>query len=179
MPQNPFLSNVAIDPDGVRVALNVDADGNLVVASASGGDAVTIADGADVALGTTTDNPWTLGAGTAIALLKAIAGKAISAFQVRLNGLKYVTCAASTTQALGTGAIGDTLNSLLIVPGTLAAGTVQIKDGGGSAINVFVAGTLADLKPFTIPLNALSAAGGWSIITGANVTAIATGQFTP
>lgn len=98
------------------------------------------------------------------------------------GGLKYVTCAASGTQVLGTGAVGDVLNGLLIVPGAAAAGVVGIKDGGGSTISIFAGGgttALVDLKPFFVPLNAISAAGAWSVVLGANITAIAIGQFTP
>lgn len=100
---------------------------------------------------------------------------------VKMSGLKYVTCAASTTQPLGTGAAGDTLNSLLVVPGTTSPGAVQIKDGSGAAITVFTGGatSVGDLRPFSVSLNAISAAGGWSVITSTNVTAVAVGQFTP
>lgn len=94
---------------------------------------------------------------------------------------KYVTCAASTTQALGAaGAVGDVLGKLIIIPGTAAAGIVQIKDGGGAAITVFAGGgttALTSLTPIVVDLGAISTAGGWSVITNANVTAVAVGQF--
>lgn len=92
----------------------------------------------------------------------------------------YETVAASQTdQALGaTGATGDYLSGLLIVPATTGAGTVSIKDGAGSSINVFVTGTLADLTPIWLPLGMRSAAGAWSVTTGANVSVIAVGSFT-
>lgn len=95
-------------------------------------------------------------------------------------GTDYETVAASQTdQVLGaTGAAGDYLSGLLIVPATTAAGTVAIKDGAGSAINVFVTGTLSDLKPHWIPLGIKSLAGAWKITTGANVSVIAVGRFT-
>lgn len=97
---------------------------------------------------------------------------------------EYATVAASqTAQALGTngGAKGDCLFGVLIVPGTTGAGAVSIKDGGGSAISLFTGGgttALTILTPVFIPLNMLSTVGGWSITTGANVTAIAIGKFT-
>jgi len=99
---------------------------------------------------------------------------------VVINGGEYETVAAGQTdQALGaTGAAGDLLQGLLIVPATTAAGTVSIKDGSGSAINVFVTGTLSDLKPHWIPLGIRSTAGAWSVTTGTNVSVIAVGQFT-
>lgn len=92
----------------------------------------------------------------------------------------YETVAASQTdQVMGpTGWAGDFLAGLLIVPATTGAGTVAIKDGGGSAINVFVTGTLADLKPHWIPLGIYSTAGAWKVTTGANVSVIAVGSFT-
>jgi hypothetical protein len=48
----------------------------------SGGGAVTIADGADVAEGSTTDAAWVAGNGTVISLLKAIAGSGGSAVSI-------------------------------------------------------------------------------------------------
>lgn len=92
----------------------------------------------------------------------------------------YETVAASQTdQALGaTGAAGDQLAGLLIVPATTGAGTVSIKDGSGSGINVFVTGTLADLTPIWLPLGIRSTSGAWKVTTGANVSVIAVGSFT-
>lgn len=96
---------------------------------------------------------------------------------------EYETVAASQTdQALGaTGAIGDYLLGVLIVPGTSAAGAVSIKDGGGSSISIFAGGAttaLPTLAPFFVPLGIYSTAGAWSVTTGANVTAIGVGNFT-
>jgi hypothetical protein len=96
----------------------------------------------------------------------------------------YETVAASQTdQAMGaTGAVGDYLAGVLVVPGTAAAGPVSIKDGSGSAINIFAGGgttPLPSLVPFFVPLGLISvSAGGWKITTGANVTAIGIGKFT-
>jgi hypothetical protein len=95
---------------------------------------------------------------------------------------EYETVAASQTdQALGaTGAAGDYLDSLLIVPATTSPGAVSIKDGGGSAITVFTGGatSVADLKPFSVKLGLTSLAGAWKVTTGANVSAIGIGNFT-
>jgi hypothetical protein len=103
-------------------------------------------------------------------------------FQRAMQPTDYVTVAASTTQALSaTGAIGNVLVGVLIVPGTVAAGAVTIKDGSGGAITIFAGGAvtaLVDLTPFFVPLNAVSQSGGWTVITLANVTAIALGLFT-
>lgn len=96
---------------------------------------------------------------------------------------EYATVAASQTQVMGSsgGAKGDVLSGILVIPATTAAGVVQIKDGGGSAITVFPGGgtvALGDLKPFWIPLGFLSTAGAWTVITNANESAIAVGKFT-
>lgn len=93
----------------------------------------------------------------------------------------YETVAASqTAQALGgTGAAGDYLAGLLVVPATTSPGVVQIKDGAGSAVTVFAGGasSVADLRPFWLPLGVKSAAGAWAVTTGANVSVIAVGTF--
>lgn len=89
--------------------------------------------------------------------------------------------AGQTDQALGaTGAAGDYLHSLLIVPATTSPGVVSIKDGAGSAITVFTGGasSVADLAPFAVPLGVRSLAGAWKVTTGANVSALAVGDFT-
>lgn len=94
----------------------------------------------------------------------------------------YETVAASQTdQALGaTGAVGDHLVGLLIVPATTSPGTVSIKDGSGSAITVFVGGatSVSNLTPFFAQLRIKSTAGPWKVTTGANVSVIAVGDFT-
>jgi hypothetical protein len=96
---------------------------------------------------------------------------------------EYETVAASQTdQALGaTGATGDYLAGVLIVPGTTAAGAVSIKDGSGSAISIFAGGgttALTALIPFFVPLGIKSTSGAWKVTTGTNVTAIGVGNFT-
>lgn len=93
----------------------------------------------------------------------------------------YETVAASQSdQAMGgTGAKGDYLTGVLIIPGTTSPGAVSIKDGSGGAITVFTGGasSVADLKPFFVPLGLVSTNGAWKITTGANVTAIGVGWF--
>lgn len=94
---------------------------------------------------------------------------------------KYeLVAAGQSTQALGaTGSIGDILERLIIVPETTAAGTVAIKDGSDTAINVFVTGTLSDLHPIIIDFGKgiKSGSGAWQVTTGTNVHVIAIGQF--
>lgn len=92
----------------------------------------------------------------------------------------YETVAASQTdQVLGpVGGRGDVLRRLVIIPATTGAGDVDIKDGSGSAINVFKSGTLADLGPIVLDLDIRSTGGAWKVTTGANVSVIAVGSFT-
>ena len=91
---------------------------------------------------------------------------------------QYEDVAASqTAQVLGTdGAIGDYLAGVLIVPETTGAGTVALLDLTTS-VNIFVAGTLADLTPIWIPMGCRSVLGPWKITTGANVHVRAVGKF--
>lgn len=94
----------------------------------------------------------------------------------------YETVAASATdQALGaTGATGDYLAGLLIVPATTSPGAVSIKDGAGSAITIFTGGasSVSNLVPFLVPLGMKSTGGAWKVTTGTNVSAIGIGKFT-
>lgn len=99
-----------------------------------------------------------------------------------VQSFNYKTVAASVAaQVLGTtGAIGDYLNGVLIVPATTSPGAVQIQDDSGTAITIFTGGatSVADLKPFFVPVSARSVAGAWKITTGAAVSAIGIGNFT-
>ena len=94
-----------------------------------------------------------------------------------------LVAASQTTQVIGPQAatgvfsIGDILETVLIVPETTGAGTVAIKDGSDTAINIFVAGTLSDLTPIVVRINSRSRVGAWQITTGANVHVIAIGRF--
>ena len=94
----------------------------------------------------------------------------------------YETVAASaTTQVLGaSGAAGDYLMGVLIVPASVDAGAVQIKDGTNNAITVFAGGTdsVSNLVPFFVPLGIRSAQGAWQVTTGADVSVVAVGSFT-
>lgn len=102
-----------------------------------------------------------------------------------LNSMTYTAVAASQTAALfgATGASGDYLDGVLIIPATAAAGAVTITDGSGSAITIFAGGgttALPTLAPFFVPIGAISknGAGGWKVTTGANVSVIGVGNFT-
>lgn len=98
------------------------------------------------------------------------------------NGLtEYETVAASqTAQTLGaTGATGDTIAGILIIPATTSPGNVLLLDNATS-ITIFVGGasSVAHLAPIFVPLGIKSVSGAWKITTGANVSCIGIGNFT-
>lgn len=99
------------------------------------------------------------------------------------NALKgeYETVAASqTAQVLGaTGAAGDYLAGVLIVPATTSPGNVIILDSATS-ITIFAGGasSVSNLVPFMVPLGMTSVSGAWKITTGTNVSCIGIGNFT-
>lgn len=136
--------------------------------SADGSYRVTIANVDGGTIGLTVD---TTGLSTEATLL---------ALSNRSKG-EYETVAASqTAQVLGaTGAAGDYLAGLLIVPASVSPGNVLILDNATS-ITVFAGGTnsLTELKPIYIPLGMTSASGAWKVTTGANVSVIGIGNFT-
>ncbi len=94
---------------------------------------------------------------------------------------EYETVAASqTAQVLGaTGATGDYVAGLLVIPATVDAGQVLLLDGATS-ITVFTGGTgsVSNLVPFFIPLGLYSVSGAWKVTTGAAVSVIGSGNFT-
>lgn len=126
--------------------------------------------GADL-FGAVTASPT---ANTVLARLKAI-NDSIGA------GREYETVAASqTAQVLGaTGATGDDIDGILVIPATTTPGVVTLLDNSTS-IPVFVGGasSVSNLVPFYIPLNLRSVSGAWKITTGANVSCIGIGNFT-
>lgn len=87
--------------------------------------------------------------------------------------------ASQTDQPLGaTGALGDYLDMLLVVPATTSPGAVTLKDGASSFV-VFAGGasSVGSLIPFPIPIGCKSQSGAWSVTTGANVSVKAVGEF--
>lgn len=101
--------------------------------------------------------------------------------EVIIGQAEYESFPASATTTIGaTGAVGDYLAGLHLVPSTVDAGAVQIKDGSGTAITVFAGGTgsLSNLVPFTISLGIKSKVGAWQVITNAGMTGLAIGEFT-
>lgn len=94
----------------------------------------------------------------------------------------YETVIASQTdQALGpSGDTGDRLFSLVCVVTTAATSQVQIKDGGGSAIEVLPNNVGEGIGTYTINFGSLgirSTAGAWQVTTGAGVAVVAVGAF--
>ena len=99
----------------------------------------------------------------------------------KVAGREYETVAASqTAQVLGaTGAAGDDIDGLLVIPATTSPGNVLLLDNATS-ITVFVGGSssVVTLIPFYIPLGMRSVSGAWKVTTGANVSVIGIGNFT-
>ena len=99
----------------------------------------------------------------------------------QLGAGEYETVAASqTAQALGaTGATGDFISGILVVPATTSPGNVLLLDNATS-ITVFTGGasSVSNLVPFFIPLGMISVSGAWKITTGASVSCIGIGDFT-
>lgn len=116
-------------------------------------------------------------AGTVIDPVAAVGG----GVPVVSGGYEYETVAASQTgQALGgTGAAGDYISGILVVPATTSPGNVLLLDNATS-ITVFAGGasSVSNLVPFFIPLGLISVSGAWKITTGANVSCIGCGNFT-
>lgn len=94
---------------------------------------------------------------------------------------EYETVAASqTAQILGaTGAVGDYIAGLLVIPATTSPGNVLLLDQATS-ITVFVGGatSVSNLVPFFIPLGMKCVGTSWKVTTGANVSVIGIGNFT-
>ncbi len=94
---------------------------------------------------------------------------------------EYETVAASqTAQILGaTGAAGDYISGILVIPVTTSPGNVLLLDNATS-ITVFVGGatSVSNLVPFFIPLGMISVSGAFKLTTGSNVSCICVGNFT-
>jgi hypothetical protein len=94
---------------------------------------------------------------------------------------QFETVAASQTdQMLGsTGAIGDYLKKIIIIPTDLNPGAVSIEHASTN-ITIFAGGTasISELRPIEINLGIRSTLGGWEVTTGAAISVIAVGTFT-
>lgn len=93
-----------------------------------------------------------------------------------------VVAASDTTELVGTsGAVGNYISSITIVPETTSPGSVKIRDGsGGSDITLFTGGTLPSVASWTLDgTGACTNASnpGWYVSTGANVHVIMRGVW--
>lgn len=145
--------------------------------------AVTVANGADVALGSTTDAAITnpVSSGTLIAFTKGILQTLEGSLKVTPTSDVYEAVAASQANQVlgGAGAVGDRLDFVIIQPATTAPGNVIINDGV-TAIFTFPGGaaSVSNLVPFVVPIGAACVGADWNITTGANVSVLASGKFT-
>lgn len=134
-----------------------------------------------VAGGTPQDTNLTQVGGAAVSLGIKARAASIPTVLADISAGEYETVAASqTAQVLGaTGATGDYLSGLLVIPATTSPGNVLILDNATS-ITVFAGGasSVLSLIPFFIPIGAYSVSGAWKVTTGANVSVFATGNFT-
>ncbi len=182
-----------VNPSGLQKQLQVDANGSLITTSESGGDAVTLAagavaagayvsgsvlsgafaDGAIATIGLKADAAdSTAAAGSLIALIKGL--------QLPLNDVHQTVAASSTATILGTtGAAGDWLDQIILVPAVAACGLASLLDGATTLFTFPGGGTTAlpSLAPIVIPIKA-RATTAWKITTGANIAVFATGTFT-
>lgn len=104
----------------------------------------------------------------------------IATIDALINNSYETVAASSTNQVLGsTGATGDLISHLVIIPATVSPGAVAVIDNATS-ITVFTGGSnsISNLIPFVIPLNMISASGAWKVTTGTAVSVIAVGKFT-
>ncbi len=89
--------------------------------------------------------------------------------------MNYKYVAESDTQLLGNGISGDRIYRIVVIPSaTISVGDVSIKDGTDTAIVIY--SDASSSRPMTIELD-IQSGSGWSIITGANVTALIIGEW--
>jgi hypothetical protein len=156
---------------GSTFPTSVDLTGNLCTSAAgSVSAAVTIANGADVALGSTTDTAWVSGAGTAIAILKQVAGNTAGATPAGANvigkvGIDQTTPGTTNGVALvgvngatalaGSGAVGTGSARVAVgVDSATVAGSAPVKGGvgvvnGASTYNTVAASQSAQILSST------------------------------
>jgi len=111
-------------------------------------------------------------------LATTLAGEDVTNDVLRVEStFDYETVAASQTdQVMGTtGAAGDLLHAVHCVWTAAPAAATSIKDGAGSAMNIFEIKGGAGSQ--TVILDLVSADGGWKITTSTNMTCIGIGRF--
>tara|TARA_R110000772_G_scaffold25515_10_gene66506 strand:+ start:258 stop:968 length:711 start_codon:yes stop_codon:yes gene_type:complete len=182
-------TTLASDDPAVALLTTIDADTGAILADTA---ALVVDAAASEALLTTIDADTSTLAGAVAGTEMQVdvvtsalpTGAASSALQTSLNDTvlgEYETVAASqTAQVLGaTGATGDFISHLLVIPATTSPGAVTLLDNVTS-ITVFAGGasSVTNLVPFVIPLSMVSVSGTWNVTTGANVSVIGVGNFT-
>lgn len=192
---NPLLSGARARAtlisvtDATRQPLIVDAVGQLYTTSRGAG--ISDGDGQNNAYNRVVDsggNPYAVQARNYVFDPSVAAASAWNRQRGDVNGLwtsgagLYETVAASqSNQILGaTGAVGDYLARLIIVPATTTPGAVSIVDGNGASITVFAGGTV-DVKPIPVEIGMKTVNAttpGWKVTTGTNVSVIGVGRFT-
>jgi hypothetical protein len=179
MADNITIKDGASSNVTLRTTDNAGVQANMSIPMNAAGVAAAFGSGANGAtvprVALATDSPGVIA--TAAPGTLSAAGPSVTA----VNPSNYETIAASqTAQALGaSGATGDFINGLLVVPATTSPGNVLLLDNATS-ITVFTGGatSVSNLVPFFIPLGMTSVSGAWKVTTGANVSAIGIGKFT-
>ncbi len=92
---------------------------------------------------------------------------------------KYKTVAASKTNEWLGGAAGDRLDRVACVVATAATAAVSVKDGDGAAISLLPNSPGGGVGTYNVEIGAHSKRGPWRITTGAGVSVVAVGEFTP
>ena len=87
---------------------------------------------------------------------------------------EYVAPSTSAQVMGGSGAVGDTLVSIVATVATAATSTVSITDGSNT-YSLLPATTPVGV--YTIELNIASQSSGWKVTTGAGVSVLAIGNF--
>lgn len=150
-----------------RVKLTWGVDGSAVDASASNPLPVTV------------ENANTNGQATMANSAPVAIASNQSAIPVKAGQGEYEAVAASATnQVCGpSGATGDYLSHVIVIPATTTPGAVTIKDNTTAVISI-PTGTLPSIIPYVVYVGAYSTSGTWNITTGTNVSCFAVGDFT-
>ena len=98
-----------------------------------------------------------------------------------INSHVYVLCPANATTVCGNvGQKGINLKRLIIFPLAASPDQISVQDGALASVPVLASSAaLVDLKPIGLNFGdgMRSKDGTWSVIVGANATAIAVGDF--
>jgi hypothetical protein len=137
-------------------------------------------DPAVATLGATGDSAATAGGTGSLSAKLRLATTQLNTLVKPLAGHYEPVAASQTDQMMGaTGAAGDYLAAVIIIPTTTSPGAVSIEDGSTNTV-IFDGGasSVSNLAPIRLDLGIYSVSGGWEITTGSNVRAIGIGSFT-